>query len=105
MLYGDTYAGGTYGLGVFFSLNVGLDPFVSFLPQQSPGKVGASIGIFGQGLTGTTGVSFGGTPATFEVSSDTYLTATVPGGAKTGVITVTTSGGTLTSSREFRVKP
>jgi uncharacterized repeat protein (TIGR03803 family) len=103
VLYGDTYSGGTYGLGVFFSLNVGLNPFVSFLPQQSPGKVGASIGIFGQGLTGTTGVSFGGTPATFTVSSDTYLTATVPGGAETGVITVTTPGGTLTSNKTFRV--
>jgi hypothetical protein len=75
------------------------------LPQQSPSKVGVSIGIFGQGFTGTTGVSFGGTPATFAVSSDTYLTAKVPAGALTGSVIVATPGGNLTSSQTFRVTP
>jgi uncharacterized repeat protein (TIGR03803 family) len=111
ILYGDTAAGGTgahcgsLSCGVFYSLNVGLGPFVSFLPQQSPSKVGVLIGILGQGFTGTTGVSFGGTPASFTVSSDTYLTATVPAGALTGSVTVTTPGGTLFSNRTFRVTP
>lgn len=104
-LYGQTYDGGSVGGGVFYSLNVGLGAFVGFLPQQSPGKVGASVGIFGQGFTGTTGVSFGGTPATFTVSSDTYLVATVPAGALTGSITAATPGGNLTSNRTFRVTP
>ena len=43
------------------------------------------------------------TPIT--VVSDTYLTATVPPGATTGFVTVTTPSGTLTSNQEFRVRP
>jgi len=110
VLYGDTQGGGpgtgsVCTCGVFYSLNVGLGPFVSFLPPQSFGKVGASIGIFGQGFTGTTAVAFGGTPATYTVSSDTYLTAKVPAGALSGQVTVTTPGGKLTSNKEFRVTP
>jgi uncharacterized repeat protein (TIGR03803 family) len=113
ILYGDTECGGM-GMngdcgggpaGVFYSWNAGLSPFVTFLPAQSLGKVGAAIGILGQGLTGTTGVSFGGVSATFTVSSDTFLTATVPSGALSGPITVTTPGGTLTSNKTFRVTP
>jgi uncharacterized repeat protein (TIGR03803 family) len=105
ILYGKTDNGGTFAKGVFYSFSEGLGPFVSFLPPQSPSKVGVSIGIFGQGFTGTTGVSFGGTPATFSVSADTYLTATVPAGALTGSVTVATPGGNLTSNQTFRVTP
>jgi uncharacterized repeat protein (TIGR03803 family) len=104
--YGDTYEGGTgaiCGCGTLYSLNMGLGPFVSFVPSQSSGKVGKSIGILGQGFTGTSAVSFNGTPATFKVVVDTYLTATVPTGATTGSVTVTTPGGTLTSNKIFRV--
>jgi uncharacterized repeat protein (TIGR03803 family) len=96
ILYGDTS-------GVFYSLNVGLTPFVSLLPTS--GKVGKTVEILGQGFTGTTGVSFGGTPATFTVISDTYLTATVHSGATTGSVTVTTPGGILTSNNAFLVTP
>jgi hypothetical protein len=35
----------------------------------------------------------------------TYLKTTVPSGATTGFVTVTTPGGTLTSNKPFRVKP
>ncbi len=105
LLLGETEGGNTGVYGTFYSLDMGLGPFVRFLPQQSPAKVGASIGIFGQGFTGASGVSFGGTPAAFTVSSDTYLTATVPAGALTGPVTVATAGGNLTSSRTFRVTP
>jgi hypothetical protein len=37
------------------------------------------------------------------VNSDTKITATVPAGATTGKIQVTTSGGTATSSTAFTV--
>jgi hypothetical protein len=73
--------------------------------SQPLARWGASIGILGQGFTGTTAVSFNGTPATFTVSSPTYLTATVPNGATTGSVTVTTPSGKLTSSHKFRVTP
>jgi hypothetical protein len=67
--------------------------------------VGRTVKILGQGLTGTSAVSFNGISANFTVNSDTYLTTTVPSGAITGFVTVTTPSGTLTSNQQFRVKP
>jgi uncharacterized repeat protein (TIGR03803 family) len=108
ILYGDTYAGGTINgsqsnSGVFYSLNIGAVPFASLV--SASGKVGKTAEILGQGFTGTKRVSFNGKAATFKVSSATYLTATIPNGATTGSVTVTTLGGTLTSSKQFRVTP
>ncbi len=102
-IYGLTYGGGANGGGVFYRLNAGLKPFVSLL--SSSAKVGKSIDMLGQGFTGTTLVSFNGTAATFTVLSDTYLTATVPAGATTGTVTVTTPGGNLNGNKVFRVTP
>ena len=101
--YGETEFGGTANAGKFYSLDVGLKPFVALV--SSSGKVGKSIGILGQGFKGTTSVSFNGTAATFKVSSDTYLTAMVPPGAISGRVIVVTSGGKLTSNKVFRVTP
>ena len=78
VLFGDTYEGGTHNQGVFYSLNAGLGAFAALVPTS--GKVGKSIGILGQGFTGTTAVSFNGTAATFTIVSGTYLKATVPRG-------------------------
>jgi len=111
IVYGDTNMGGTGNVspcvagfcGVFYSWNNSLPSFVSLLPYAA--KVGKKIDFLGQGFTGTTSVSFNGTAASFQVISDTYLTATVPVGATTGFVTVTTPGGTLTSNREFQVIP
>jgi hypothetical protein len=75
----------------------------SFSPTS--GKVGTIVTITGTGLTQTTKVTFGGVNATFTVSSDSKVAATVPTGAKTGKITVTTAGGTATSSGTFTVAP
>jgi uncharacterized repeat protein (TIGR03803 family) len=103
LFYSDTYIGGAYLKGTFFSLNVGLGPFVAFVSPLSSGKVGTKVQILGQGFKGTTAVSFNGTAASFKVASDTYLTATVPSGATTGFVTVTTPHRTLTSNKKFRV--
>jgi|1185.fasta_scaffold05525_2 uncharacterized repeat protein (TIGR03803 family) len=97
-LYGDTAVGVPGGL---YRLDVGLGPFVRFLPAAR--KVGAWVEFLGQGFTGTTTVSFNGIPATFTVKSDTYLTAKVPVGATTGFVKVTTPGGTLSSNKKFVV--
>jgi uncharacterized repeat protein (TIGR03803 family) len=101
--YGITATNGPDTHGTIFRLSEGLNPFGSFI--RASGKVGQTAQILGQGFTGTTSVSFNGTPVAFKVKSDTYLTATVPAGATTGYITVTTPGGTLKSNKIFRVVP
>jgi uncharacterized repeat protein (TIGR03803 family) len=105
ILYGDTKQGGTVSTcvdcGTFYSLDLGLPPFVSLAPPA--GKVGRKIEFLGQGFTGTTAVSFNGVVANFNVVSDTFLTAAVPSGATTGFVTVTTPAGILKSNHEFRV--
>jgi hypothetical protein len=89
---------------VFYSLNIGAAEFARL--QTTSGKVGSTVSILGQGFTGTTAVSFNGVKATtFTVSSDTYLTANVPTGAKTGTVTVTRPGGNLASIQQFKVTP
>ena len=62
----------------------------------SPGTgfTGYSIAIAGTNLIAASGVTFGGTAATFTVNSDTSITATAPAGTGTVDIVVTTSGGT-----------
>ncbi len=96
ILYGDTDNGDAQGGGVFYSLNVGAPPFIRL--QNSSGKVGSTVNILGQDFTGATAVSFGGVNATsFTISSDTYLTAKVPVGAKTGTVTVVGPSGSLNS--------
>ena len=67
------------------------------------GLVGTSVTITGTAFTGATSVTFNGTSALFTVDSDTQITATVPSGATSGLITVTTSGGTATSGSSFTV--
>ncbi len=101
--YGITSEGGADGYGTVFSLATGLAPFVESLPTS--GKVGAKVLILGTDLTGATEVSFNGTAATFTVVSATEIAATVPSGATTGSVLVTTPSGTLKSNVVFRVRP
>jgi uncharacterized repeat protein (TIGR03803 family) len=119
LLYGDTQIGGTGNVspctkgncGVFYSFkpSPSLPAFVSLLPYS--GKVGQTtpIEFLGQGFTSSSTVFFNGTKSpTVTVPTQyhgTYLTATVPNGATTGFVTVTTSGGTLKSNKIFRVIP
>lgn len=101
--YGSTAGGGTLKMGTLFSLDMGFGPFVAFV--RDSGKVGATGGILGEGFTGTTSVLVNGTPATFSIVSDTFLQAQVPDGATTGLVTVNTPRGILTSNKAFRVLP
>jgi uncharacterized repeat protein (TIGR03803 family) len=97
---GDLY--GTTSSTVF-RLSGGLPPFVALV--QSAGRVGQRGGILGQGFNGTNGVFLNGTPATFTVVSDTYIQATVPVGASSGFVTVSTPSAMLTSNVPFHVIP
>jgi uncharacterized repeat protein (TIGR03803 family) len=75
---------------------------LSFNPTS--GSVGTPVTLTGLSFTGATKVTFGGIKATtFSVDSDTQITATVPTGAKTGKIQVTTPGGVATSATDFTV--
>jgi uncharacterized repeat protein (TIGR03803 family) len=103
LLYGMTLSGGAADDGVFYSLDVGLKPFVTYLPTY--GRVGTTVQILGEGFTADSTVSFNGVPASFTEVYPTYLRAVVPGGAMSGPITVTTPTGTLTSNKTFLVRP
>jgi uncharacterized repeat protein (TIGR03803 family) len=112
LVYGDTWEGGTLteegggpftGTGTFYSFfESGMTPFAGLV--STTGKVGDRVGVLGQGFTGTTSVSFGGTPATYNVVLDTYLEAFVPAGT-TGLVSVVTPSGTLNSNKPYRVTP
>jgi hypothetical protein len=99
--YGTTEAGGADGVGTIFTLSVGLGPFVETLPTS--GKVGTAVKILGTDLTGATSVRFNGTAAAFKVVSASLIKTTVPQGATTGTVEVTTPKGTLKSNVVFRV--
>jgi uncharacterized repeat protein (TIGR03803 family) len=100
--YGTTFEGGTYNDGVIFSLATGLEPFIETIPTS--GAVKTKVTILGTNLTGATAVTFNGTPARFKVVSASEIKTTVPAGATSGTVTVTTSGGmTLNSNVAFQV--
>jgi uncharacterized repeat protein (TIGR03803 family) len=101
--YGTTPTGGAQGDGTVFSLSVGLGPFVETRPTS--GKVGAAVKILGNNLTGATSVTFNGRLAVFTVVSSTEIKTSVPIGATTGKVKVTTPKGMLTSNVKFRVTP
>ena len=73
----------------------------SFSPTSGP--VGTNVTINGTGLTGATAVTFNSVSGSFIVTSDTVIQATVPAGATTGPVSVTTPGGAATSASNFTV--
>jgi hypothetical protein len=98
-----TTPGGTAN-GPSFTVTVPAAPTVSSLSPTS-GLVGSSVVITGTNLTGASAVKFNGIAATaFTVNSATQITVTVPAGATTGVVSVTTSAGTA-NGPSFTVTP
>jgi IPT/TIG domain len=64
-------------------------------PAEGPQTGGATVTITGTGFTGATAVDFGANAAkSFEVESDTSITAESPAGTGTVDVTVTTAEGT-----------
>ena len=97
---GTVHCGTAANCGVLYSLDMGLHPFVALMTTS--GKAGKVIQILGNGLTGTTKVTFGSGSATFKVISDTYMTATVPAIGTSGPVVVTAPSGMRVSSKEFK---
>jgi hypothetical protein len=98
--YKISYIGGT---GNDVTLTV-YDPatVTSFTPTI--GKSGTSVVITGSNFTNVSQVSFNGTvQPTYTVNSPTQITTTVPSGATTGTISITTIAGTATSSSSITI--
>ncbi|MER5179382.1 IPT/TIG domain-containing protein [Streptomyces sp. NPDC002896] len=75
-------------------------------PDQGPATGGNTVTLTGSGLTATTQVRYGTTPAAFTVVSDTLLTTTAPPGpAGALAITVSTPAGTSMSVPYTLVPP
>jgi uncharacterized repeat protein (TIGR03803 family) len=91
-----------------------IDVFESGLPVPKPGilgfvpssgKVGTKVTIGLGPYLGATSVKFNGTSATYKVPGSEFITTTVPAGATSGFISVTTPGGTTVSKEKFTVTP
>ncbi len=79
---------------------VGASPVITGFSPGS-GLPGAVVTVTGENFVQVQSVAFNGVAAAFTVGSPTSLTATVPQGTTTGPISVTTLGGTGTSSAVF----
>ncbi len=75
--------------GMIFRLPLSLPAFVQPLPPS--GKAGAAIKILGANLKPPVTVTFNGTPATVTTVKTTEIVATVPAGATSGTLEVTTA--------------
>ncbi|MBC7882007.1 MAG: trypsin-like serine protease [Anaerolineae bacterium] len=99
---GSAFGYGSIGGGIllsnyqsFLSSYLPAPTITSFSPSNAP--IGTSIIITGSYFTGATAVKINSLSAPFAVNSDTQITATVPSGSTTGLISVTTPSGTATS--------
>jgi len=76
---------------------------VGFSPTN--GIVGSSVVLTGANFTGATGLVFNTTMASFTITASNVISAIVPTNATTGPLTVTTPGGGVISTNNFRVVP
>jgi hypothetical protein len=74
---------------------------VSMSPAQGPTAGGSIVTLTGIGFTTATSLSFGGTPVSFTVISDSILTALVPAGTGAVDVTLTTGGGSTTLATSY----
>jgi hypothetical protein len=103
--WGTTNQGGNTncsgGCGTTFRSKNGFGRFVQAVPTV--GRVGATVIILGNDLTGASGLTFNGTPAQFRVISASEIETAVPTGATTGKVEVTTPHGTRVGNVDFRI--
>lgn len=82
------------GDSLVFAFNADIQPppgLLSISPSSGPSEGGTRVTISGHDFSGATGVSFGGTPASFMVNSDDQVIATAPPGNGFGPVGVTVS--------------
>jgi hypothetical protein len=96
--------GGGTSAAVAFTVTVPAPTIASFTPTA--GGAGTMVTVTGTNFTGATAVRIGAfASSSFTVSSATTISMVVPSGAGTvsGFITVTTPGGTATSTTPFNI--
>ncbi len=71
----------------------------TFAPTH--GLPGTNVAIYGKNFLDASALEFNGTPAVFTVSSNEFISATVPNGAQTGPLTIRAPGGTNTTTIPF----
>ena len=88
--------------GVAFSPVAPAPAIASLAPASGP--VGTTVTVTGSNFTGATAVTLNGVAvSSFTVVNAATLTFTVPTGATSGAVAVTTQGGTATSATAFTV--
>jgi hypothetical protein len=101
---GLTSATGVSALFLTATENAAPPTILSFTPNAR--EVGGAVSIRGSLFTGATALSFNGTAQpVFTVVNDTLITTTVPVGATTGTVSLTTPFGNSTSTAIFTVIP
>ena len=105
-LYGTAPGGSMYNDGFVFEYVTGAPPPLPSLSYARPTSAapGTTVLIHGNNFLAASAVAFNGVPATFTVIDVEYISAVVPAGATTGLVTVTTPNGTGTSKQSFTVE-
>ncbi len=106
LIFGSNSSGNAVTGGTLFELNIGAAPFISLVTPVYSGEEASTVGILGQGFSSKSVVEFGGTKATTtKLTGTTYIQATVPTGALTGDITVTTGSTKLSTTAIYKITP
>ena len=103
---GRTVSGNQTGGGTVWTVNAGLSapkPSIAAF-NSTKGTAGSLVLVRGSNFIGTTGVTFHGTSAEFQVLNSQFIKATVPVAATTGPVSVTNAGGTSVSNSSFIVE-
>jgi lysophospholipase L1-like esterase len=95
---------GTATSGNSFDVLAPKTPKVSSFSPTS-GVPGTTVTISGSGLLGATAVKFDGKTAKITSNTASTIKVIVPADATTGKVSVTTPGGTATSTQTFTAKP
>jgi hypothetical protein len=105
VIYGTSDGGGSNGAGTVWALNAGLPKpaprALSFQPTSGP--PGTKVQIWGYNLLAASAQFNGVAASAAHSSGPSYVIATVPTGATSGPIMITTPGGTSTTAASFVV--
>ncbi len=93
-----------HGATAYWQGITGAQPQIASITPAA-GPPGAGVTILGAGLSAASAVRFGNTEAVFAQVSDSQLSATIPGGARTAPVRVTTPFGSAVGGGDFIVSP